>query len=285
MRDQPNPSIVVLGAGAIGRALTARLIKASFPVSLISRHGIIHAPIRLDTDRGVIRVEPSREPTTDAEAIRRSNIIFSCVKAFDVERALDTISQHATNPTRVVICSNGFLSDRLPTWRARHASLIFRRGLITFGVTRTRDDALKLVGATGRLTLGAWGENTARDRVEETLLHELPDFLAWTDDIIPLERRKWLFNTTLNTVCARHRLRQNKEAREFDAELRALFDRSYDFGAQTWGPWDKSPEDLWKDLLSLIRETAENENSMAADVRAGRETEAAFLEGILTRPR
>ena len=54
---------------------------------------------------------------------------------------------------------------------------------------------------------------------------------------------------------------------------------------ELWPEWKPAAPELWQNLLRLIAATADNENSMAADVRLGRRNEAAVLSGLVNKAR
>jgi ketopantoate reductase len=93
-------------------------------------------------------------------------------------------------------------------------------------------------------------------------------------------RRKWLYNTVINSLTAAKRMARNGDLLADLPTLAAVFDEAFKLGESRWQRWPLPRAELYAGLVALIEATADNENSMARDVRLGRRTETEYLAGL-----
>jgi len=212
-------------------------------------------------------------------------IVFFCVKAHALQGAL--IEAHALWPGDVpfVTLSNGFFYEDLIAIKPMLLDRKLRLGMTTMGATI--DDAGVLrVFSNGSMV--AWGNEprvwtaTPITSAESNLVKRNNNW-KWVDDMTGHLRTKWIFNTTINTVCAALTLKKNGFLTEHRSLTDLVFSEAYRLAGQLWPQilQDRSEmTQMNQELWGLIDKTAENENSMMRDVRLGRRTEAEYLSGF-----
>ena len=102
--------IGVMGAGAIGGYLAARLAAAGHELALVARgpHLAAHRErgLRLHSELGDVRVRPAAA-TDDPHEVGPVDVLLFTVKLYDAEPALDAASAMVGPSTRVVTFQNG----------------------------------------------------------------------------------------------------------------------------------------------------------------------------------
>jgi ketopantoate reductase len=159
--------------------------------------------------------------------------------------------------------------------------VILRKGLVTRGVKNAPEGGYS-IGPQGQVI---WGDDRTPTAIEQRIIQSLaPQGFQYNVQCCRLRREKWYYNTCLNTLCGVRRLARNGLAAEdYREELEALHYEVIALAQELWPDWQPVPRELWQNLLRLIANTAENENSMATDVRLGRQTEASVLSGMVYR--
>jgi ketopantoate reductase len=180
--------------------------------------------------------------------------------------------------TTIISVCNGSMEGMLGRFAKSYEHFSWRLGFCTFGVTLS-EGSYSLCSQSGRMFWGPLnrGELPSKTEVE---LSRLGSLFEWKDDILPLVRKKWLFNTSLNTVSALRQLSCNGDILKHLELAKALFAEAYQLGGSLWGPWNESQEESFHDFIKLIHDTKDNENSMARDVRLHRKTESGYLAGL-----
>ncbi|SEB87257.1 ketopantoate reductase [Rhizobiales bacterium GAS191] len=114
----PAPRIAVIGAGAIGGVLAARLAAAGHEVGVVARGAQLAAirerGLRLETEgeTGLAERQPvALEATDDAARLGRRDIVFLCLKAHDLGAATGRLAPLLERDTIVVPVQNG-----IPWW-------------------------------------------------------------------------------------------------------------------------------------------------------------------------
>jgi 2-dehydropantoate 2-reductase len=142
------------------------------------------------------------------------------------------------------------------------------------------DGQLVLSSSAPRVLFGPLDGTGEPSDAERTLLDMPSGVFHWSNDALAAVRRKWLFNTVINSLCAVHRLPRNGDLLARREDLQSLFAEAFALGETVWGPWGTPSDTLYEHMLDLIEETAENENSMVRDLREGRRTESDALAGL-----
>lgn len=281
-------TISILGPGRVGQVIASSIALAGFPTRLTGIDAPWSGRVVTRWNDGPPRCVDFAARGSMSESLARAPVILVTERANDLAFALSRVVSHARRSSAVIICCNGDVDHEIADAERLRRDIHWRRGVVTFGVRRDDDGALRRAGHTGRLTFGPWRPPRPEDSIptslEKSLIDRLPVDTRWDADVYLLARHKWLLNTTLNTLCALKRLSRNADALGYPDELRRLFDEAFDLGVNRWGPWHPTRESLWEELSNVIRDTAENENSMARDVREGRPTESPWLAGRATTP-
>jgi len=204
---------------------------------------------------------------------------FACLKAHALSEGLRTLMQEAKAGTQIIVLSNGYIEPILLPLRRDYPAVTLRKGLVTRGVKSLAEGGYE-IGPKGQVI---WGDERQPTSLEEKILEQLAlHGFQWNTQCCRLRREKWYYNTCLNTLCGVRRYARNGLAvADGRDELEALSHEVLTLARELWPDWQPVPRDLWQNLLRLIANTADNENSMAADVRLGRPTEASVLSGMV----
>ncbi|WP_141734806.1 ketopantoate reductase family protein [Oligoflexus tunisiensis] len=268
-----NETIGILGPGAVGHMLAFFFNQMEgIDVQLRGRHGL------LPTAQPVHFQETVHTPRLSCSDVQ-PRLWFACLKAHALDAGLRTLLQDAAAGTQVIILSNGYIEPLLTPIRRDFHQTILRKGLVSRGI-KSAEDGGYVIGPRGQVI---WGDERTPEPLEERIVSELGRHgFQWNVNCCRLRREKWYFNTCLNTLCGVRRYARNgMAAEEGREELEALSYEVLALARELWPDWQPSQRDLWQNLLRLIANTADNENSMAADVRLGRPTEAGVLSGMV----
>ncbi|MCX6110839.1 MAG: hypothetical protein NTZ90_14690 [Proteobacteria bacterium] len=271
-RDQA----LMIGNGAIGVALYGRLVRLGLTVGFVGRQGPMSYRARF------AGAPPVDAPRLDLGSPRLVLAVVA-VKAFDLEAAL-TWTAHLQSGTIVWPVSNGAVAALVEAAAAKRPDLHWRLGYCTFGVTALGPASYQAGSQGGELGIGPLNGVDGPLPVEQDWFDREALF-RWHPRILWMHRRKWLFNTVINTLAATQRRAHNGELLGDLPMLAAVFSEALRLGQQLWGPWPLSRDELYAALLQLIEATADNENSMARDMRLARPTESSFLAGLATDER
>ncbi len=281
----PELSIAIVGPGALGSLMAAMLSKRGFHnLRFWHRSGVIQHRFEM---RGLsAQIEqfdfPSPSSSSSGESV---DIMILAVKCYDVEAAL---RKHLADPVMrnlrsILVVSNGMLDELAPDLVSRSSASILL-ATTTFGVKALSAGQFAAVNQSGWLATGAdscLGQKRHQLRDLQSLFAAMqPDGWVWSQHSKQLRQIKWLMNTSLNSICGLYKLDRNQEALAHRDELRDLFEEAFRLGCRLWGNYPESSEQLWQRLLELIAATADNENSMAQDIRLGRRHESEFLSGL-----
>lgn len=216
-------------------------------------------------------------------------VVFFCVKAFQLADALKEQASLWSDDVPFITLSNGFIADEIESCRSALGARHIRWGMTTMGAAFKDNGALH-VFSEGAST--SWGPfQSPKNAIpvtetitsaESTLLSSQPSW-TWQDDVTPTVRRKWIFNTVLNTMCGALRLSSNGKLVNHRTLADAVLDEACELAKELWPHRAndlESVESLRAHFWQLVHKTSENENSMARDARLGRRTESAYLAGM-----
>lgn len=203
--------------------------------------------------------------------VDKAHLVFFCVKSYQLEAAIHENLPLIAPETPVISLSNGWVEPLLFPQ--------FRLGIATVAFTRTPDGGVIRKDKSGKVIWGPLTKGTKPTQVERILFEKLPLF-SWTDEPRSLHRQKWLFNTSLNCSLAKLGLNRNGEILSHLSTLSQFFAEAFALGELKWGKWPNEKLTYWEELLRLIQDTAENQNSMAADIAKNRKTEIDYLAGL-----
>lgn len=263
---------VIVGQGALGSLLAIKLQQQHQQVTVLTRAEAAAEPRWLDQQcyqfatATVTQLLHQTQPST----------IIAAVKAYQVEALLQ---QFAELPAQhqLVLSYNGMLDNeaqRLPPrclhWVTTHGAYIDGHQLLHAG--------------QGQSWLG-WQQPNSSDspsRLLAGLAQALPP-LQWQADI---QRQRWYklaINCLINPFTVIHDCRNGDllelgleaEMLQLAGEISALAARLQQL--------DLIPQQLVSQALAVASRTANNRSSMLSDVRAGRPTEIAYLNGFVAR--
>jgi len=249
-------TVLIVGTGSVGRFLDGEVRRIGWKTRLLGRG----------------------DPVTD---IAEPVLVFFTVKAFDLEAAFRDVLAHLPSDSTVVVLPNGLLATEIKNAEVAFPKLVFVRGIVTFGVTE-KAGSYERVGQAGRCFLGTYGglgfPSMLQDLVRAGEREESTVFEVVTDISIR-ERDKWILNTVVNTITAARRLPRNGDLVLHGALTTTVFGEACRIASRLMPDLPLDIEKIHDRLTHLIIDTADNENSMARDVRLGRKTEAAFFSG------
>ncbi len=282
--------IQIVGSGAVGHYLAYRMQAHDIPFKLINRQGRAINSQFAGFDGSTMALSSSHGKDTSKISrphAQESNdgfeIVFFTIKAFDLQTAVQQKLRTLEQPAVLICLCNGAVEFTLQKLAVSNPQHIWRIGLCTVGISRNDSQIFQQKSQSG---IVHWGPLTKRQETEQSvtviernLLQRIENF-AYKDNILPFCHKKWLFNMTINTLCAAKRLASNGALLAHRDLVVAVFNESYQLGIELFGPWPFIREQLLQETMTLIAQSGSNENSMAVDVRLGRKTEVAFLSGL-----
>lgn len=266
------PAVGIIGPGAVGCALASRLHPIVSQLGMIGRQGPISHEFKVQGKSGM---QSYRLPV-----LSRFNLLFVCVKSYHLASLFQTHRHFLESPScsAIIFLCNGIVDDVVKSQLPSSAPV--RLGLTTLAVKPKGSVACYQLMNEDSAAIH-WGGKGPVSYFETKLLM-LGKHLgfAWREDIDFARRRKWLFNTVLNPVCALHRLPRNDMAKNHVAQIELLFAEAYTLGQSLWGTWPQSLVELLKTFWQLVDQTGQNRNSMVVDLDHGRATEIDYLSGL-----
>ena len=272
--------ITVIGAGATGGYVAARLARAGLPVTVVARG----RTKELMSRDGIHVTEPDGSRFTDKpdsvvelSELRPGSdaVALFCVKGYatlDVLREAADVMKHY----RAVVClQNGVANEeRLSTVVPRERILA---GVLYLGAARTQPNEI-VCTADARLHIGPY------DGAKPDLVTDVAEILGSSglethaeDDALSAKWQKFLFNCALNplTAVTKMKLGPILATREGASLFAALLDEAIATAEKVGAPLPTSAR-------QKVLETAERMNissSMAEDLEAGRQIEIDEFTG------
>ncbi|MGI0070931.1 MAG: ketopantoate reductase family protein [Thermoplasmata archaeon] len=282
--------VLVVGAGAVGSVLGARLSSAGHEVELLSRPAHV-AAIRVDGLRlegaggGVFR--PSA--ITDFAQATRPDVVLLTVKTPDLGAVATKLGARFPTLVPTLLPQNGLTAESLVVGPLRAA------GGADPGpwLVRAVNSIPATLVAPGVVRLAGDGEIVLRDPAvatpSSTSIAILRDLLARTGirvRLVPdLERELWrkaLINAAVNPVTALGGVVNGRLGDPpYRDEAHTLLREAQRAAALAGFPFSDADADA--DLERVIRATAENRSSMLQDVDRGRSTEVDAISGEIVR--
>ncbi|WP_219836341.1 ketopantoate reductase family protein [Paenibacillus sp. R14(2021)] len=282
-------TIIIVGAGALGLLYAARLAQAGEGVTLLTRteeqaqliseEGIhyenasgSHARIRVQANTLSRWISDPARPTADW-------LLLAVKQPHVNEVMLQMLSSLAGPGTPLLALQNGIGHlERLQAALPR--SPVFA-AVTTEGALRTAGNAVRHTGQ-GFLAFGNWTKNEENiSKPQKMLLKSLLG--AGIEAILSndMENRvyvKLLLNAVINPLTAIFQVKNGDLPQDpFRLQwMRALHEESE---VILRGAGFRPDNDTWESLLKVCEATAQNESSMLRDVRSGRVTEIAWING------
>ncbi|HEY9029960.1 MAG TPA: peptide-methionine (R)-S-oxide reductase MsrB [Kangiella sp.] len=272
--------ISILGAGAIGQLLAHKLTDASVECQLI-----VSDSDKYDSPDWQFRDINQKVSTKQLQSSGHGSnqqdsspldLVFVCVKAPQLQSALDSIRHRLHEKSQLALFQNGMGHDQIASRYVTEQNIFFASN--THGAYRESNQSLVYAG-TGKIVLGALEQQAIPDWFNQLTQADTALAFEWIDNIQPVLWRKLLINAVINPLTAIHRCKNGDLLKkEHKTQLLALINESRQF-AQSMG-FDFA-DDLKTIILDVIEQTADNYSSMYQDVMAGQITEIDAINGYL----
>jgi len=275
--------IAIIGAGAMGSLFGAYLKLAGHDITLIDRgswsvKAINQNGLKIEGLRGEYLLEIPA--TIDSRSIEAPELVIVMVKSFDTGRAMQQHSHLFGPDTPVLTLQNGIGNIE------EIEKTVARRNIIAG--TTTMSAFVKAPGVVrhtgeGKIHIGTVEGDTSRAETIAAVLNAAGLRAAVQTDIRLAIWTKLIYNSAINAFCALARARngaiaQVEEARTFVREI-------LEEGRLVAGAHGLSLdlEKLYAKLLEISNSTANNRNSMLADILLGKQTEIDSINGAIAR--
>ena len=267
----------VLGAGAMGCLMAARLHAAGGKVIVLLREAQANQSVQLVLEEGGARREITLPGSSAKDAGQISHLLVT-TKAYDVEPAVRSIVHRLDGQSRVLLLVNG-LGYAQPLLRDFPWLQLFY-GTTTQGAYRTAPYHVYHAGS-GQTRIGR-PEHPAAPAWMSLWQQALPD-CRWEADIARALWLKLAINCAINPLTALHNCRNGDLAtrEELAREVAGLCEEIAEL-TRAQG-YIELAADLHQRVRTVIKATAENHSSMLQDVRGGRSTEIDYITGHLLR--
>ena len=286
MVDQQFSPVAIVGAGALGRWLAARLQAAAIPVCLITRPGTPEQKLRCQIDGELSFDEQVKAMPADGYRQGEFSIVLFCTKAGDLQLAArETVGLLADGGIAVVL-SNGLGHGKTLLEEGFQSSLA---ATVTYGLFAATSGCIEERGSAGCISVGplrATGlETSSLLDVAQKLADQLQ--LAGLASIVVEDGRRqaWIkamLNAGLNPVAALLGCTNGEVPTSpcFDLSVAAAMEVVEVAGGLGVDLSDQDPEGA---LRRLCRDTAPNRCSTLQDLTAGRRTEMEWVCGAVAR--
>ena len=273
----------IIGSGATGGYLAARLAQADVPVVLVAR-GESYTRIQAEgvtitePDGTVVTSRPEAVIEPGVAAAEPVDLVLFCVKSYDTEKAGHALSALAGNHARVLCLQNGVKNEEILAELLGPTRLL--SGVLYIGSQRVAPGVIECASAP-RLLVGEYSSKvTSRASEVVDLLRSANLEATQNSDVRGQKWQKFLFNCALNPLTAILQ-RQLGEilARPTGSELYgSLVEEAIAVGKAHGAPIaDDASEKVWEQGHRM----AHIFSSMAEDVRAGRPLEVDTFTGYV----
>ncbi len=281
--------VLIVGAGAVGSVLGARLARAGHQVTLVARPA--HA--RAIATHG-LHIEGTGAGTFHLPAVtavpekERFDLAILATKTFDLGSAASELGR-ALPPLPTLLVQNGLGVEATTLEALRHAGWPRPEGLVVRAVqsipaTFLREGRVRSTGM-GEVVLPEPGSaGTDAEAVRRFLeLFERSGIVVRSTPDLPREVwKKLLVNAAINPVTAIHLVPNGELAGEpLRREALALLEEARRLAERVGVRF--SSEEAVAELERVVRATAQNRSSMLQDVERGRPTEIDAISGEILR--
>jgi len=275
-------TITIVGCGALGSLLAARLIEGGLTVQVLQRTGeqlnaLLDKGITIIGDRtGQDRNFALAAVSDDPSELVESRLIIVLVKSYSTESV--NAAQHLLAKDGVVLTLQNGLGniEKLVNCFNEEQLAV---GIDTYGAYRISPGVIGW-GGDGYIVLGPWIKNRNMNWVCE-LLKTGGLEVSYVDDPMPAIWRKLAINAMVNTTAALTHMK-NGELLDYEsivALMRELGKEAVIAAGRAGIPLDF--EEIWKFHLENLRRTASNKPSMLQDIEAQRPTEIEAISGSI----
>ncbi|WP_371186316.1 ketopantoate reductase family protein [Thalassotalea maritima] len=215
-------------------------------------------------------------PYTQPSDIQAADIIISCVKSYDVQRAIASIAPHIHNNCSIVLCHNGLgTSEQISRYLHQDNRLYYL--LTTMASRRVSAHHIQHTGL-GENHLGAHNQAIAPAAIHQLAL-QLPSTIL-CDDIAYRQWQKLAINCAINPLTAifdvtNGELAQSQYKETIVKTLKEVVEVAHAENISL--DYQMTLASVWR----VIELTAANSSSMREDIRNNRQTEIDFINGYI----
>ena len=275
-------TITIVGCGALGSLLAARLIEGGLTVQVLQRTGeqlnaLLDKGITIIGDRtGQNRNFALAAVSDDPSELVESRLIIVLVKSYSTE-SVNAAQNLLAKDGVVLTLQNGLgnIEKLVNCFNEEQLAV----GIDTYGAYRISPGVIGW-GGDGYIVLGPWIKNRNMNWVCE-LLKTGGLEVSYVDDPMPAIWRKLAINAMVNTTAALTHMK-NGELLDYEsivALMRELGKEAVIAAGRAGIPLDF--EEIWKFHLENLRRTASNKPSMLQDIEAQRPTEIEAISGSI----
>jgi 2-dehydropantoate 2-reductase len=283
-------TVAIVGAGAVGSLLAARLARAGGRVILVGRPAVV-AAVR---ERG-LRVEGEAPALVAVEAVESidpravPDAVLVAVKTYDLEAVARAVADAWATPMPLLLPQNGLHVEEAVVGALRgrgwaSAERYVVRAVSTIPAMTVAPGVVRQPG-TGEIILRDPARSGAAGGATETWRALLAGAGVPVRTVPDLDRELWrkaLVNAAINPVTAEHRVPNGRLLESpYREEARTLLREAQRAAAVAGHPFDDAEAD--RDLDRVVRATAGNRSSMLQDVERGRPTEIDAISGEIDR--
>ncbi len=279
---QPPRRIAIIGPGAIGSLLGARLAQTNHILFLLDRNEERASDrnangIAIAVDSSVKHIDVSC--STDASALEApAEIVFVCTKTYDTPDVLKALSDLADKRTIAVSMQNGIGNAELI------ATITPGHTICASSTLGARLDNHGIVHWTGRgpTLVAPFGKTPMQDADCIAQLLSAAGFLCSTHpDANTMLWSKLIINAAINPVTALYGI-TNGELLNVQAAREQAFAAAREARAVAEAMQIELPvADVTDSVTRVCQQTAENRSSMLQDIEHGRQTEIGAITGAI----
>ena len=280
--------LLIVGAGATGSVLAARLSRAGAEVVLVGRgpqaDALRQSGLTVEgLTQGHFRLRTANSPAIGVPV----DAVVLAVKSPELEAAAKQISGAVEPPVPLLALQNGLgIDDRLRSaleqggWT--DAAHVLVRGVTSLGATLVSPGRGRHAGVGVFVLPDSAGVRNAASTFWAELLQRAGFRVRRVPDIHREVWRKLLVNAAINPVTADHGIPNGQLAEEpWRGQALALLREAVTV-ARAEG-FDFSELDADRELWRVVRATSSNRSSMLQDLDRGRPTEVQAISGEIVR--
>jgi 2-dehydropantoate 2-reductase len=273
--------VTVIGAGATGAYLAARLAAADIPVTVIARGESLERigaeGIELEHPDGRRETVRPAAVAAPGDEIARAALAVFCVKTYDTDAASALVDPLLRPDGRVLCLQNGVKSEQILAEAVGAPRVL--SGVLYIGAQRLAPGVIKC-SAPPRVVVGPYdGADLAASADVEALLSKAGIACTVEPNVRGAKWQKFLFNCGLNplTAITRQRLGRLLAIPEAHAAFDALVDEAATVALAAGAPL---PADC-RDITAATAARMDISSSMAEDLAAGRPIELDAFSGYV----